>query len=124
MAVPFAIAPAQTGDSLQVAAVKLAYWLELAAEALGATGTTDMFKPSMAVNHNDSLQVALVKAAYWAELIYDNGGGGAPGTSGITSAAGAPPTDGSITTLLYKNTSTGEIFVNTGTVAVPVWDPV
>lgn len=121
MAAPFTIAAAQVYDSQQTAMVKLAYWLELAAKAQGSTGTTTMFQPSMSASHNDTLQVATVKAAYWAEQLYDNIGGGA---GGITAAAGDPPIDGSITTLFYKNTTTGAIYVNSGSVAVPTWDSI
>lgn len=50
------------------------------------------------------------------------GGGG--GTASVTVAAGAPPVDGSISTLFYKNSVTGQKFINVGTVAVPVWEAI
>lgn len=52
------------------------------------------------------------------------GGGGGGGSAAVTPGAGAPPTDGSITTLFYKDTDTSVIYINTGTVAVPTWDPI
>lgn len=52
------------------------------------------------------------------------GSGGGGGTAAVTVAAGAPPVDGSISTLFYKNSVTGQKFINVGTVAVPVWEAI
>lgn len=106
-------------DTDQVLLTKLAYWLQAAAEAVGGSNST-MLLPSMAAGPYDPPQVLLVKATYWAQQIAGGGGGG--GGSGITVAAGDPPTDGSITTLFYKNSSDGTIYINSGSEAVPVWD--
>lgn len=59
-------------------------------------------------------------------IIYllSTGGGGGGGAGGITVQAGPPPIDGSVTTLFDKNSLTGEIFINSGTVANPTWDPI
>lgn len=71
-----------------------------------------------------------VSAKYlYAEIVYllcqlTSGGGGGGGLGGVTNGTGAPPLDGSITTLFYKDTLTGDIYLNTGTVAVPIWDAV
>lgn len=50
------------------------------------------------------------------------GGGG--GTASVTVAAGAPPVDGSISTLFYKDSLTGFKYINVGTVAVPIWEAI
>ena len=47
---------------------------------------------------------------------------GGTGTGGCTVAAGPPPTDGSVTTLIYKDSATGFKYVNLGTSAAPDWD--
>lgn len=52
------------------------------------------------------------------------GGGGGGGTPGVTPGVGLPPTDGSVTTLFYKDTDTSVIYINTGTVSVPTWDSI
>lgn len=52
------------------------------------------------------------------------GGGGGGALFGITVAAGPPPIDGSITTLFYKDSVSNSIWINSGTVANPTWDPV
>lgn len=62
--------------------------------------------------------------AAMVQLLYTGGGGGGGGTPGVTPGAGLPPTDGSVTTLFYKDTDTGVIYINTGTVAVPTWDSI
>lgn len=51
-------------------------------------------------------------------------GGGSGGSAGVTTGSGAPPTNGSVTTLFYKDTATSVVYINTGTVAVPTWDPI
>lgn len=43
---------------------------------------------------------------------------------GITVAAGPPPIDGTITTLFYKDSVSNFIWINSGTVANPTWDPI
>lgn len=50
------------------------------------------------------------------------GGGGTLG--GSTVAAGAPPVDGTISTLIYKDSATGFKYVNLATVAAPDWDAI
>lgn len=58
-------------------------------------------------------------------LIAQNGTPGGGGLSGITEGtSNPPPTDGSITTLLYKDTNTGFKWVNLGTVVAPDWDSI
>ncbi len=59
-----------------------------------------------------------------ALTLCEGGGGGGGGLSGITEAAGLPPTDGSITTLLYRDTNTGFKYVNLGTAPSPIWDSI
>lgn len=80
------------------------------------------FYPSMSPNAQDPLQVVTAKLAWWASQI--SGGGGGGGLSGVTNAAGAPPVDGSVTTLVYRNTVTDQKYINVGTVAVPVWEAI
>jgi hypothetical protein len=118
----YATLTVQAQDTEQAALYKLAYWLQQAALASGGVDTTTMLLPSMSPNWNDGRQPLLVKAAYWAEQLAGGGGGGA--VAGITVAPGDPPIDGSITTLFYKNSTSGVIFINAGTVAVPVWDTI
>jgi hypothetical protein len=65
-----------------------------------------------------SLELQLLCDIYTA---LSGGGGGTP-LVGITSDAGDPALDGSITTLLYKDTDTNVKYVNTGTIAVPTWE--
>lgn len=50
--------------------------------------------------------------------------GGSTGAGGVTVAAGAPPVDGSVTTLFYKDTDTGFKYINLGTAAAPDWDAI
>lgn len=57
-------------------------------------------------------------------IIYLLSTGGGGGAGGITVQAGPPPIDGSITTLFYKDSVTGFIFINSGTVANPTWDSI
>lgn len=118
MSSPFAIAKPQHNDALQVAAAKLAYYLQAIAVAYGASSSpTTMFLPSMAPNYNDSLQACMVKAAYWAQQISANSG-----TGGLTKGTGAPPVNGSVTTSFYFDTATSLFYINSGTVAAPVWN--
>lgn len=49
-------------------------------------------------------------------------GGGVISGGLWTVAAGAPPVDGSITTMFYKNSVTGFRYANLATVAAPDWD--
>lgn len=55
----------------------------------------------------------------WVEM-----GAGAGGLSGVTVGSGSPPVDGSILTLMYKDSLTGFKYVNLGTAAAPVWDSI
>jgi hypothetical protein len=41
-----------------------------------------------------------------------------------TKAPGDPPTDGSVPTMLYKNTTSLQKFINTGTISVPTWEAI
>lgn len=59
-------------------------------------------------------------AAYLLDQI--NAGGGGGGAGGVTVAAGPPPVDGSITTLFYKDSTSGIKYINLGTTAAPDWD--
>ena len=110
-----------TRDGMQPLLVKVAYYLQLAAEALGAVDSSAMFT-TMAPQAFDGIQPLLVKIAYWAEQISAGGGGG--GNAGVTSGSGDPPTDGSITTLFYRDTTGPFLYINSGTVAAPQWDSI
>lgn len=111
-------------DPQQQLLVKICYYLQTAAESLGGSNAMTPF-PSMTATTYDPMQLLLVKIAYWSKQIADNaGGGGGGGTAGVTPGAGDPAIDGSITTLFYKDTSTGFIYINTGTTASPTWDPI
>lgn len=109
-------------DSQQASLLKIVYWLQTAAETLGGTNSYTMLLPSMSANANDSMQSLLVKTAYWAEQLAGGGGSGGVGLSGATVGAGDPPTDGSVSTLFYKDSVTGFKYINLGTAVAPDWD--
>lgn len=102
-------------DSLQVLLVKACHYLRAAAG--GVSADTPMY-PSMTPTAFDSLQVLTAKTAYWAKAVADGGGSG-----GWIPASGAtdPPVDGSVNSYAYRNTVTGDTFINFGTIAVPQW---
>ena len=107
-------------DGLQVLLVKAGYWAQSVAEAAGGPFTTGMY-PNMTPFAQDEPQVLTAKLAYWLEQISIGGGGG---LGGCTVGAGAPPTDGSVGTLLYKDSVTSFKYVNLGSVASPDWDSI
>lgn len=71
----------------------------------------------------DGMQVAVMNYTLY-QILAAGGGGGEGGLGGVTVAAGDPPVDGSITTLFYKNATTGTKYINLGTVASPDWDAI
>jgi hypothetical protein len=50
------------------------------------------------------------------------GGGGGTGLSNLTQQSNDPPTDGSVSTLFFRNTVSKQKFMNTGTAQVPAWE--
>lgn len=84
--------------------VKLAYYLQSAAETAGGANSYTMLLPSMAPNAGDSRQVLLVKAAYWAKQIADNIGGGSGSQEIYTGAAPpAAPADPTKPAMFYPS---------------------
>lgn len=76
MATPvYASMTAGPTDSMQPLLVKIAYFLQVAAEAGGASDAS-MPYATMAPSAQDTQQVLLVKIAYWASQITGGGGGG------------------------------------------------
>lgn len=75
----------------------------------------------MSPNAQDPLQVCAAKLAWWLSQLTSGGGGG---IGGLTNGAGVPPVDGSVTTLFYRNTLTGQKYMNVGTTAVPNWEAI
>ena len=114
------MAPSPT-NSLHDLLCKAAYWAQYVSETLGGTPGMAIYA-NMGASPTDSLQVLAAKLAYWLAAI--SGGGGSAPAVGLTQAAGAPAVDGSITTLFYRNTSTGQKYMTTGTVAVPAWEAI
>lgn len=106
-------------DSQQIALVKIVAWLAQLTSGM----SVQQIYPVMTANPGDSPQVSLVKIV--AHLSALNGGGGSGGLSNFfTFAAGAPPTDGSITTQGYWNTTDDTKYANTAwpDTAAPTWE--
>lgn len=68
----------------------------------------------------DGMQLAVMN--YTLAQILNAGGSG--GAGGVTVAAGAPPIDGSITTLFYKDSVSEIKYINLGTTVAPDWDAI
>lgn len=89
MATPvYASMTAGPTDSMQPLLVKIAYFLQVAAEAGGASDAS-MPYATMAPSAQDTQQVLLVKIAYWASQISGGGGG-----SGLTFSTGSGSPEG------------------------------
>lgn len=107
------------GDAQQISLTKIVAWL---AELTSGMAVQQIY-PVMTANPGDSPQTSLVKiVAHLSALV---GGGGTGGLANFfTFQAGAPPTDGSITTQGYWNTTDDTRFANTSwpNTAVPTWE--
>lgn len=66
----------------------------------------------------DGMQLAVMNYTL-AQILVSGGGGGGGGLAGSQHGAGPPPTDGSWTTLIWKNDTTGIVYVNMGNVLAP-----
>lgn len=89
-------------DAMQPLLVKIAYQLQVAAEALGGADAS-MPYATMVPGPFDTQQVLLVKIAYWAKQVADNGGGGGGGSTQVYTGAAPPaaPANPAIAAVFY-----------------------